>query len=278
MILHNDWDGALKYRSSFLPSCLYKFYSLSGTDDDDNKDLMKLETLRKKHLWVSSPESNNDPFEYKGLCFNKEKLLEHISEKTFEICMRMFDRIDHLMYLASFIGKSDISPINNAPMWAYYANNHCGFCVEFLLKEKTPNIRELSYEPKRIDFTKMFLYSLEKEVTKEKLLAYILYPEKYSIKSDMWKHEHEYRFLYMDEMNLDALANLDLEIQSKNGIEIPYEEYGLSVDKIYVGINCSDNHQKRVIEIAKEIGANLVYKMKLSKNEFAFEEDILWQP
>jgi len=79
---------------------LYKYYSV-------NKD--SLSSLINKHVWYSSPDYFNDPFDTKII---ENDLLQNLSfqrEKIF--CLSAIN--------------------NNLLMWSHYADSHKGFCIEF---------------------------------------------------------------------------------------------------------------------------------------------------
>ena len=58
--------------------------------------------------------------------------------------------------------------IDYLPMWAYYTNNHKGFCVEYDICKKSC-IHEVMYETERIKIASLFIQS--KEAVKKAILT-----------------------------------------------------------------------------------------------------------
>ena len=108
-----------------LPERVYKYYSPSGIE----------KTLLSNTLRWAVPCEENDPFEALAKCWDKEAVNENVQglrpedwvffEGVFnaEQCQKA---ISHVAAFVSF-SKSDKSIL----MWAHYAANHTGVCLEF---------------------------------------------------------------------------------------------------------------------------------------------------
>ena len=62
-LLNDDVNGAMKYVEENVPDYLYKFYSLSDSDDKLNRK--KLDTLRSNSNWFDLVRNQNDPLDMK---------------------------------------------------------------------------------------------------------------------------------------------------------------------------------------------------------------------
>lgn len=146
------------------------------------------------------------------------------------------------------------------PMWAYYANNHQGFCVEYKLSETQKNlIYPVFYEDKRIKGNWIIgnlLASYEKMNTSmsgEKKEDFYFYLQTLfltsSIKHTSWRHEKEYRIINMSE-----------------------QYHSLPPNKIYIGAKCKDEYKEQLINIGKESsGKCRIFTMSNKLNSPNFE-------
>lgn len=68
-------EEAIDYRVQETPDYVYKYVSLIDPDKDDKgSNEKKLFTLQGNAIWCSPPSELNDPFEFKGLFLDYEKL------------------------------------------------------------------------------------------------------------------------------------------------------------------------------------------------------------
>ena len=135
-------EEAIALKNAYVPDVLYKYYSLDERLDLNNK---KLQCLQEAKVYLSEFKEFNDPFEGKFLIFDEEKLKE-----------KGWDRNQvesYYMQMASLfrIGCLSNTSQQNMPMWAYYANSHKGFCVEYEISEKQKKyIFPIAYESERL--------------------------------------------------------------------------------------------------------------------------------
>lgn len=169
------------------------------------------------------------------------------------------DIIDYYQQLFDFsdygITCLSANSIDYLPMWAYYTNNHRGFCVEYEVIKKDC-IHEVLYEPERIKVASL-IFQCRDAIKKAIILGQGEQAEFYStlflqnlfIKAKSWEHEKEYRIVYP----------LDNDI----GMNIPVSNLGLRTSRIVAGINCSKNDIVRLNEISNELGLGNVYKSRV---------------
>lgn len=62
-LLNDDVNGAMNYVEENVPDYLYKFYSLSDSDEELNQK--KLDTLRSNSNWFDLVRNQNDPLDMK---------------------------------------------------------------------------------------------------------------------------------------------------------------------------------------------------------------------
>lgn len=91
---------------------------------------------------------------------------------------------------------------NNMPMWAHYANEHQGFCVEYEIINDY-NFYPVIYVDNRLKFISLFIelfYALldEKATNEDKhiVLRYIMFLN--SFKDSSWKSENEIRAVFLN--------------------------------------------------------------------------------
>jgi len=172
-------------------------------------------------------------------------------------------------------------------MWAHYADNHKGFCIEY----DTPTINEqlhfslkeyefhkdqsrymdervkvliyaglfpVIYTSRRINIPKTKLNRMQLDRTKglqhNSDIDSILY-KTYIVKSPKWSYEKEWRII------------LDGDVCSFYDNMIPFP----NIKCIYLGCRMNAKSIETMIEIAKELGVE-VYRMVMDNNKFLLED------
>lgn len=251
------FQEAVDYKATQIPTRLVKYY---GLNENEIVNKSKIQYLKAQKIFLSSFSGFNDPFEGKFFRFDKEKLESSGWDK---------DMVKH--YYDSIAGSfrytclSDTDE-NNMPMWAYYANNHQGFCVEYLLCDMQKKyIFPVTYEPERVAanaITTNLLYeymemkeegrhytntSADANVYLQMLILSL------TAKHKSWEHEKEYRIISF------------------------WDYFPLIPTKIYIGINCKEQYRNELIEAARSIDVCKVYQMEIDEdsNEFGFKQNLL---
>lgn len=133
--------------------------------------------------------------------------------------------------------------IDYLPMWAYYTNNHKGFCVEYEVIKKNC-IHEVLYEPERIKVASLIIECIKaiKSGQKEKADLYAkIFLQNLFIKAKSWEHEKEYRIVYQIDKN-------------SKGMNVPVYKLGMKTSRIVAGMNCSEDNKKKLNEISNSLG------------------------
>lgn len=147
LLLEGKEQEAEEARISTIPDKLIKFIWL----DESEKDDLKFFTLKRDEMWIAHKDSLNDPYEYKGMLIDKEKFIEAgYPIETIKKYQTIFDINDYGVTCLSS------NSIDYLPMWAYYTNNHKGFCVEYEVIKKDC-IHEVLYEPERIKVASLII-------------------------------------------------------------------------------------------------------------------------
>ena len=233
-----------------IPSALFKYISLSSLGDEElgsatsssEKDLdrQKLDTLRECKIYLASPESFNDPFDCKGFFFDKTKMTiisNHDPSKGRDFAT--------LLRIASLTSVG----FQSMPMWAHYANNHYGICVEYDMNDRRNRVLaahtyQVEYAKKRADITDdldRWVGLIKKEEHKSGIFLSFILTLLCGIKNETWSYEQEYRCI-TNAFNLEAV-----KIRA-----VP--------SAIYIGSKCCQKYRDELLSIGEAIGAR-VYEM-----------------
>lgn len=246
--------GVLKL---YVPDTLYKYYSLTN-----NKELNqnKLDTLQNNQIYLASHNQLNDPHDGKGYYYRTDTIRKYERLKHWDSGI-IADSLQNCR-IASFTANG----IYSMPMWGNYANNHQGYCVSYDMRDERNMFLysctfPVQYVEKKINITVLMNEFVGKLISKRnyseevgekrivitdfRLPAALALLE--NVKHVSWSYENEYRFSNM-----------------KN------EKYITAVPSaIYIGRNCIEENEKRIIEIAITNGIP-VYKMENDDSSIEF--------
>ena len=182
------------------PASLYKYYG----DEKNRFDL-----IRTNKVWYSSPTKFNDEFDCEITIDEKAMVEDALKLVPTDIHIRpgsqMWNMINDTMHcelhkfrdvfanLRTTTGVSCFSESNDSLlMWAHYANNHRGICVEYDLMEIN---RQLGFTPvpiiysdERVCFQHFNIETIENDSIK-------LLLESLTTKSIDWSYEREWRII-----------------------------------------------------------------------------------
>ena len=250
--LENDLLPAIRNE---LPHKIYKYYQLS---DDNKRNELRLTSVKNNKIWASTCFEFNDPFECQYLYLNEDDLLQMgipNPENAKKIWDSIMGQIRQRITTICFTQNP-----NDMPMWAHYANEHKGFCVEYEVKNYK-NLYPVFYSENRMKAQTLFIdliYSFfNKEAKGENLstlFKYIILTSAFKDKS--WESEHEIRAIFMNSLN-------DM---TPTGKLFDCKTIGIHPTKIYIGAKCRSDHIEELVEIANEL--NITYeKCMLSCDE-----------
>ncbi|GAB6108269.1 DUF2971 domain-containing protein [Fusibacter bizertensis] len=266
---------AFQFRANNVPKTLYKYVSLSHDDCIEYKsncsktirlNNSKLENLEKSAIWMSRLDSLNDPFEHKAMYLNTERLKKHNfpDEEIANIKILMNE-----MRKSYLISSFTTEVVNNMPMWAHYANNHQGYCIELEVLNGDL-VFPVSYEVARIPVATTITRLISKmkmiengeiKETDEDFRFYVtMFLHSAALKHKSWEYENEYRVL------------LPYKFQNDSGMIIPLKSQGLKIRSIFIGTDCSSDNESKLRIIANKLKIP-IYKMYLSEEGKNFELD-----
>lgn len=264
-----DFFEALIYLSQEIPSSLFKFYSLGNS-----LDKAKLDTLSENKIWVELFKNQNDPFEMINLDidestaepkYSEDGILLVSKENMTAICQRHMNCYKEAIKTASFCDTM----ATNISMWAYYSNNHQGFCCEYepinrdldSMKPLRPVLYEKGVSQTKASFVERLIASGLNALVDDsrsaqfqqiynlemiKLLA--------SCKDESWAHEREYRAFYFGKRN-------------GAGEAVKCSDINLKLKAIYAGIKCNEENKNKLRKIAEELGADF-HEMRTSLTDY----------
>lgn len=124
-VLAGDFEKAFELKHKSIPEKVYKFFPLGISDEADKQ---RLESLGLKQLWFSPVSNYNDPYECKGLYIDDDKLRQAgYNDKLVSAVHSVLDIFGSQGLVCCF----SAADYRSIPMWAYYANQSKGFCVEY---------------------------------------------------------------------------------------------------------------------------------------------------
>lgn len=235
-LLNDDVNGAMNYVEENVPDYLYKFYSLSDSDDELSRK--KLDTLRSNSNWFDLVRNQNDPLDMKMAYIDETN--KKVSEKAVDVAKTLLNDIINSLVICSFIDSNE----ENLQMWAHYANNHQGYCIKYKIDNKKAFFK-IMYEDKRIPTLSipLNLYNEMEKSDKQKSETKLLEKYRYlfilllNIKHSSWSNEKEYRLIYPKEK--DGGSNLN------------NETIGIKPVEMYLGLKCSDKNKSILKSIAE---------------------------
>jgi hypothetical protein len=239
-----------------------KFYSLSKTDNID---------AIKKGYWYSTPpkffndiaDCNSELLDFNEVCNQYENSIKKTDfdiierEKQNKIALNANNKL-----INNYIGITCFSSyenFNNHLMWAHYAENHKGICLEFRSISPSKKIEYFRFKENLPDMpyeiVQQFLtvkykrkYKVQKETQKI-----------FSIKKRCWKYEKESRLIQIS----PPLKPLDSEHR-----KIYYNKRNVS--KIFIGkcFTKNENHQEVLKIIKEEYKQSTLFEMILQAENF----------
>ena len=258
---------AKKYKNSFIPDTLFKYFKLT---EDKTRNEKRFKTLASAELHLGTYDDYNDPFEGTFLLIDEKKLSEY--GWPYGVVSQLYKNLVNGYKICSLADTDE----QDMPMWAYYANGHKGFCVEYKLSPKQKDyIFPVSYEIKRQRATSLManlvndtikvannnpranisdkLNLLDEDSSRANILIFL----SIATKHESWKHEKEFRIIVPSTHNsfpaipsrIYAGKNCDIEcIERLTEITEEYQRKGFPVELYKMQFNPDDEY----FQLAKE--------------------------
>ena len=251
------------------PKYLYKYYS---------ENPLNLDTIKKHEMWYSAPCNYNDAFDCdisineKALfeCFLKEASQERrirqgssgwmnlkgVVHKQIHNLQEEFEETKRTTGI-SCLSESDSSLL----MWAHYANNHKGMCVEYELLKIS---NQLKFTPVPVIYTndRVTLSSLESENLDHDTMK--IFVESITTKSSEWNYEKEWRII-RDEAACGTRWN-----KADKGALLEM----IRPTSITLGCRSEGDFEKSVREYCEKEKVTL-YKMEKNKDKYQLDKKVL---
>lgn len=239
-------DKILPVLRAQIPPTIFKYYWLESVEETDTleeearkrgENEKRISAIEQQRIWSSLPIGFNDPFELKCMYLSeldiKNMSQPHEVKQWWELGMEIYL---NRMTIASFTKNP-----NDMPMWAHYANNHKGFCVEYEVFDLNC-MYPVIYIEKRLEGKRLFLDIMSwlstsagdtREEAEKNLRLFA------TLKHHSWQSENEIRVV---------ILNADIVDKGKL---ISCEEAGVRIKKIYIGMSCSKENIDRLINLAE---------------------------
>lgn len=220
-----------------------------------------LESLKQDYFYAPHPSKLNDPcenlFDVAGIEQTLAQLASMSSVPTkmlSESFFTLFTQIQENVGIYS-LSKTVIDEL----LWAYYANSHTGFCIEYDLEKlgeltKIAGSFDVLYEHNIPQITLDDLIGVQSDVIKILQLTS-------GTKSKRWQHEDEIRII------MDYFGKVEYDFRAVKAIY-----FGLRMPKTQQDLhdNLSQASQEQVMEVLK--GRNIkYYQMVLMPNSYEFD-------
>jgi hypothetical protein len=246
LVQQDGLSKAALYKGRFIPKKLYKFIALGDNCDLNAK---KLSDLGNNYTRLSHYGDFNDPFEFQSIIIDKKRLKEKAlySDDNLAGTEKILSSVRDLNYVGCFSRTKD-----SLPMWAYYTNNHTGFCVEYRVQNAL-FLYKVLYEKERVVSATLLSFFLQhlfeaqaKNLSDTPVLDYYYEAIKlsFAVKHTSWRHEKEFRLIYP-------------QSERKNGTAISNESLGIQPQKIYAGLKCRDEYIQKLGKIGEKLSCQI---------------------
>ena len=253
---------AAHFKSKSMPERFYKYVSLN---DDDSLNEKKFNTLRQNELHMDSFETYNDPFEGTFFLFDEKKLSTH--GWKYGLITDLYNSLVKGFKICSLSATSE----QNMPMWAYYANNHKGYCLEYIFTEtQRKYIFPVVYENERQEATSILANMVNDELNVIMQNPGLSAVERVDLTSDITSETNLLIFLSIAAKHLSWQHEKEYRIIA----DAKHDSFPAIATKIYAGLNCKNDHIQKLCSIAKDHAADGIptemYKMKFDAFNKAF--------
>ncbi len=246
-------DEVLPLRRKHLPEKIYKYYSLCGDPDSDQK---KIEAVKNNTIWGSTYSQFNDPYEAQFTYLSKDDFDDMgFPEGTEALWQSVITSIRNHITTICFTQNPD-----NMSMWSNYANNHQGFCIEYKIEDPS-RFYPVIYVDERLKARELcidLLYGLlnselEGDERTRTLKHFLLLT---AFKSKDWESEHEIRAIFINNIN---------EVGDTGRLH-SCKDIGVKPLTIFSGIKCLPDNERELRCIADDLSMNYI-KCEETDNE-----------
>ena len=258
----SDLEKVVYYYLCYAPASIYKYYSNTER---------KLNTVKENKMWYSAPSMFNDPFDCEFM-ISEDKILNNMLQTIPDIkgtkagspvwkalkselnrqipkLKMALEHARHTTGISCFSEKDD-----SLLMWAHYANNHKGMCVEYELMKFNTQLQytpvPIIYSKDRVHLESVDIVNVEKQISDYFIKCLVQ-------KSTEWSYEAEWRIIR------DDAACGDLWDSKNQGALLN----SICPSSIILGCEAEDSFIKCVTEYCQENKINL-FKMSKDRLEY----------
>lgn len=266
----NTWESsfkkAIEYKNKTLKNKkIYKFLPLQNIMHCNESHICEyykkinnrnIDNIKNNTIWLSKFDNLNDPFEMDKIYISENENKEY--NYSYEVINSAFNRIKKSILLTCF--TTDIEM--NLPMWAHYANNHRGFCIEYQIID-SKKLFPVVYDDYRIKINNRFTDYISLCVKPDKNIREVSYLnsitnliiQSFAYKNTIWEYEKEIRLFNC----------FDDTLNSEKGKLLKLSDLGIKITGIYLGIDFIKFYKKMMVDICKKNDINL-YMMYIDKD------------
>ena len=239
----HELENCLIYKNEHMPDQLFQY-----TKSKHAKSLL-IDNL----MYLRNIEDLNDPFEGDLLVSlndlniriiydddlelnkNEKEQIENQIKKDRKIQLEEgWEQYKRTFKIVCFSERNDINP-----MWAHYADNHKGICIEYNLKENNifrDQCMPINYVEKTNNDTVINKIQ-EGSFVKNRFIW-----EVFSKKSKDWEYEKEWRLIY-DKQVPENIATILTDEEDKKYVQF------LKPKAVYLGLKISEEDKKLIIDM-----------------------------
>ncbi|MHA3054100.1 DUF2971 domain-containing protein [Acinetobacter sp. ANC 4633] len=228
-----------------------------------------LDSLKQDYFYAPHPSKLNDPCENLFDTMSVEQILAGLVSISSASTKGLSDSFSSLFErVRENVGIYSLSKtVLDELLWAYYADSHAGFCIEYDLEKlgeltKFSSSFDVVYQDSipKIQFDMLVRGDTESVLETLKLTS--------GTKSKRWQHENEIRVL------MDNFGKVEYDFRAVKaiyfGLNMPKTQQGLHKENKDLPDYLSKVSQEQVMEILK--GRNIkYYQMALKSNSYEFE-------
>lgn len=254
------------YYQCYAPASLYKYYRDTS---------LNFEAMRDNKMWYSVPCNFNDVFDCDISIDEKEifnSALQMVPDKRGvrpgspmwrQLKQTISKEIEPLRYTFEYMkmtmGISCLSELcDSLLMWAHYANNHSGVCVEYELLEIN---QQLGFSPVPVIYSdeRARFCSINQDTIEADSTSVLI--ESLTSKSPEWSYEKEWRII---QDNVACGDKWDIE---RNGALLDM----IRPSSVILGCEAKPEFEKTVREYCENSKINL-YKMKKDESLYRLKK------
>ncbi len=228
-----------------------------------------LESLKQDYFYAPHPSKLNDPCENLFDIRNIEQALVELTN-TSSVCTKgLSDSFFALVaQIQEKVGIYSLSKtVLDELLWAYYADSHTGFCIEYEL-EKLSELNKIacSFDVIYQDFIPKIKFDMLIQSGADNIVETLKLTS--GTKSKRWQHEDEIRII------MDNFGKVEYDFRAVKaiyfGLKMPKTRKDLHQDNEVLPDYLSKVCQEQIMEVLK--GRNIkYYQMVLKSNSYKFD-------